>query len=556
VLICRFCEDGSGILIVESVAAPWRSLLGYQIQVSCFTNQQIEQYRQGQIEAIKDIQSTALHPCYMNLLASFQVRAYLGVPLVFEQKLWGMLMAQHCQSQHCWQQVEIDWLKQLGVQLEMAVQQAELHDQVQCLNTHLESQMQERTAQLQQALNFEALVRRITEKVRDSLDESYILQTATQELAQLLKLDRCKIDLYDSQHTTATVAYEYSTSLPLCQGRARKITDFPELYQQLLDKQPLQFVEIVPDWNPNLIAVTRLACPIFDDQGIFGNLWLVRPKEAIFDEFEIRLVQQVANECAIAIRQARLYQAAQSQVRELEKLSRLKNEFLKTLSHELRTPMASINLAVQTLEAILEREGILAQKLPKVTHLFQILHRECQRESKLINDLLALSYLEAETEPLTLMVVDLKAWMPPLVQSFEERAGGQQQQLNLVIPPNLPSLLTNRADLERILQELLTNACKYTPPGEIITVSAQATVSMIQISVSNSGIEIATEELSRIFEAFYRIPNHDPWQYGGMGMGLALVQKLVRRLGASIQVESRAGQTIFTVQFPKTLNPE
>lgn len=99
----------------------------------------------------------------------------------------------------------------------------------------------------------------------------------------------------------------------------------------------------MPVWNANLTQVTRLAYPIFDNQGIIGNLWLIRPAYQVFDEFEIKLVEQVANECAIAIRGARLYQASQATVRELEKLERLKNDFLRTISHELRTPITSIS---------------------------------------------------------------------------------------------------------------------------------------------------------------------------------------------------------------------
>ncbi|MBW4636082.1 MAG: HAMP domain-containing histidine kinase [Iphinoe sp. HA4291-MV1] len=263
-------------------------------------------------------------------------------------------------------------------------------------------------------------------------------------------------------------------------------------------------------------------------------------------------VQQIANGCAIAIRQARLYEVTQAQVRELKKLDRLKNEFLNTLSHELRTPITSISLAAQTLEAVLKQEGIFDRSGPRVTQLFQILHCECQREIKLINDLLTLAHLNAEVTPPIMDTINLKTWIPSTVWLFEERIRNSRQQLYILTTAELPPLTTDISDLERILIELLTNACKYTPAGEMIIVSAYATVNTIQISVSNSGVEIAADEQIRIFDAFYRIPNNDPWQHGGTGLGLALVYKLVKRLGASIQVESATGQTTFTVQFPQS----
>ncbi len=92
-------------------------------------------------------------------------------------------------------------------------------------------------------MKFEALLRRVTDKLRDSLDEKQILATATKQLAVLLDLRSCQIELYDSEQITATIEYEHNLSLPFSQGISRKIEDYPELYQQLLQKQPIQLVE-------------------------------------------------------------------------------------------------------------------------------------------------------------------------------------------------------------------------------------------------------------------------------------------------------------------------
>jgi signal transduction histidine kinase len=274
---------------------------------------------------------------------------------------------------------------------------------------------------------------------------------------------------------------------------------------------------------------------------------LTRQTQEAFAEVEIALVQQIANECAIAICQARLYKAAQAQVEELEKLKHLKKEFLRTLSHELRTPITSISLAAQTLESVLQQEGVLEIEL--VPQLFQILENECERESKLINDLLTLTYLEADIEPMTLIAIDLQTWLPSIVEPFRERIYCQQQQLNLSIAKELPSLQIDITDLERAIVELLNNACKYTPADEAIAVSAYLKRGKVCLSVSNTGVEIPDDELSRIFDPFYRIPKNDPWKYGGTGLGLALVKKMVKHFGATIQVESANNKTTFTIEF-------
>lgn len=226
VLIYRFQTDWSGDIIIESVVNPSRSVLGINIKDPCFKEQHIERYRQGHIQAVEDIFTAGLQPCHIALLASFQVRSNLVVPIFCEQNLWGLLIVHHCQNTRQWLETEIDLLKQLAIQLGIAIQQTQLLTQAQHLNLYLEYQVQKRTAQLQQALNFEALVRLITEKIRDSLDETQVLQTATQELARVLNVERCKIELYSPCQTIATIAYEYTTSLPLCQGLTRLVADF------------------------------------------------------------------------------------------------------------------------------------------------------------------------------------------------------------------------------------------------------------------------------------------------------------------------------------------
>ncbi|MBW4447528.1 MAG: GAF domain-containing protein [Spirirestis rafaelensis WJT71-NPBG6] len=540
VIIYRFQLDWSGIIIAESTVVPGTSLLGTSIKDPCFSEKFIERYKRGGIQVLEDIYAAGLHPCQIDLLASFEVKANVVVPILLQQDLWGLLIVQHCRAPRQWQQTEIDLLKQIATQLGIAVQQKQLQQEIESLKAQLNSQMQLN-------LNFEAVVRRITEKIRDSLDETQLLQTVTQELAEVLKADSCQIEFYNDCCSVAKVAYEYSNSKFLSQESSRQIADFPEIYHKLLQKESLQFGQLMGGWNPQLTLITQLACPIFDAQRILGNLWLTRQTQEDFAEVEIGLVQQIANECAIAICQARLYKAAQAQVEELEKLKHLKKEFLRTLSHELRTPITSISLAAQTLESVLRQEGVLEIEL--VPQLFQILENECERESKLINDLLTLTYLEADIEPMTLIAIDLQTWLPSIVEPFRERIYCQQQELNLSIAKELPSLQIDITDLERAIVELLNNACKYTPADEAIAVSAYLKRGKVCLSVSNTGVEIPEDELSRIFDPFYRIPKNDPWKYGGTGLGLALVKKMVKHFGATIHVESADNKTTFTIQF-------
>ncbi|MGB3203226.1 MAG: HAMP domain-containing sensor histidine kinase, partial [Nodosilinea sp.] len=440
-----------------------------------------------------------------------------------------------------------------------AIKQARLYHQVQRLNTDLEQQVAQRTEQLQTALEFEATLKRITDRVRDSLDVNQIMLTAVKELTEALEVKGSNTSLYDLEQGTSTIYYEYNSSSPSYQGRVAQMEAFPEVYHQLLDGQYFQFCSVEP--NPVRGYVAMLACPIVDDRGVLGDLWLINGRDYSFNDIEIRLVQQVANQCAIAIRQARLYQAAQSQVAELERLNTLKDDFLSTVSHELRTPVTSMRVALQLLGVTLNQEFDLTADLHKpkaeqtrISRYFSILQEECEREISLINDLLDLQRLDVGNHPIQPEPILLDTWLTGWIDSFVTRAKSRNQTLRLMVAPALPVLHSDLASLERVLAELLNNACKYTPPGEHIildvSVHPDSPDEQVAIALTNTGVTIPVEEMPRIFDKFYRVPSADPWKQGGTGLGLALVRKLVTHLGGKIEVMSDEHQTCFTIALP------
>lgn len=564
---------GDGVVVAESVGAEWISMVGKCFQEACPLMQSWRKHR-GQVQAIANIYQSRLSSAYVACLEQYQVVAHLGVPIYQADALWGMILVQQCASQRTWKSVEISFLQQLADRIACATEQTELYHQVQRLNADLERKVQMRTAELQLASEFEATLKRITDKVRDSLDENQILETAVRELAVVVGVSGCNAALYDLKQETSTICYEYASHVPPYQGKVAQMRGFPEIYDQLLQGQTFQFCSTSP--NPVRGPVAMLACPIFDDQGVLGDLWLINHKFYGFNQQDIRLVQQVANQCAIALRQARLYKTAQMQVRELERLNQLKDDFLSTVSHELRTPVASIRMAAQLLAVNLNRAGIADEFKTQIDRYLRILQDECEREITLINDLLDLSRLESNQGDSTLTSLSLQEWLLPLIQPFMERVKRQQQQFKLELPDNLPVVITNSSQLSRILIELLNNACKYTPPGETITLCATQSLGFyppsyhaaplrepsaadmghgmvspgVVISIHNSGAEIAPEEQSRIFDKFYRVPHSDRWKYGGTGLGLALSKKLSEELGGALTVSSRDGGTTFSLYVP------
>jgi PAS domain S-box-containing protein len=537
-----------------------------------------------QFTRIDNIHTADLSPEFREMLTRVGMQSGLTVTINCDGNLWGLLCVHQCQSLREWQTWEIDLLVQLANQLAIAVQQSELYSQVQRVNAELETKVAERTGELRQSLEFEALLKRITDQVRDSLDERKILQTAVQELGQALGVFCCDTALYDAENQVSTIYCDYTREVKSEEGTQILMADYPDLYRQLLQGMHQQFCyanEVTRDrllTRPMSKHCTIFSCPIRDDQGVLGDMVLLRPADEFFNELEVRLVQQVANQCAIALRQSRLYQAAQAQVTELARLNQLKDDFLCTISHELRTPVANVKMAAQMVETTLRAEGILDNPSHPLGRYVQILQEECQREINLINDLLDLSRLDAEVDLLHPVPIHLQSWISHVAEPFLDRIHRHQQHLSLDLPPDLPPLTTDLSHFERILTELLNNACKYTPIGERIEVRASLSSDRMErdeveqdgaefesplssppplphflITITNTGVEIPPEECDRVFDRFYRIPSSDPWRHSGTGLGLALVKKLTELLGGRVGIRSSAGQTIVWLRLPLVL---
>ena len=258
--------------------------------------------------------------------------------------------------------------------------------------------------------------------------------------------------------------------------------------------------------------------------------------------------------------------ALQLQFSERLTLNRLKDEFLGTVSHELRTPLTNMKMAIQMLGiALQEKEDLLGgitnaedRLQSKVDLYFQILSNECEREISLINNFLDLQRLDTSSREWVLESISIPEWLVRVVKLFKSRhCNSCKHDLQLDIATDLPLLTCDPFSLERIIIELLTNACKFSPSGERIIVSVQQAKSQnIQFQITNTGVEIPEAELAHIFDKFYQIPSNDPWKTGGTGLGLALVQKLTESLGGTVVAKSDSNCTCFTIQLPGDKNTQ
>ncbi|MFS8856205.1 ATP-binding protein [Synechococcus sp. H55.2] len=417
-------------------------------------------------------------------------------------------------------------------------EQKRIQQQLEALNRELEAQVALRTAKLQQSLRFEAVLRSLSGQMVAGLKEGEILEEVVKSLAEALNLTGCHIFL-----TSA----DGSSWIPACSFPEKADPAYlndPELRHLLHSHAFLD-----QPWEVHCCCqkergghwVQLLACSLWDKQERLGLLLLERQQE--FSEAERQLAYQVANLSALALRQARLYEAAQAQVKELERLNLLKDDFLSTVSHELRTPMTNVRMALQMLQ-------IARDNPEKQQHYFAIALKECNRQIDLINDLLDMQRLAAEKYLLQPEEIFLPRYLRDLVAAVQPLAQAKNQSLQLHLEEGIPPLEADPTALGRILRELLHNAVKYTAPAGSIHLQVAWEGEGILFVCSNSS-EIPESELPRIFEKFYRIPQSDRWKHGGTGLGLALVKQLVEHMGGQISVSSLEGWTHFRVWLPQ-----
>ncbi|CAD5963052.1 CBS domain-containing protein [Planktothrix agardhii] len=373
-------------------------------------------------------------------------------------------------------------------------------------------------------------------------------------------------DIVEAQFLELDLTATYATTVMRNLSFSLKINDSLWMAHQEMQKQQVQRLIVCGDEGELLGIITQVSLlRMLDPTEMYR---VVKQLQQSVHQLQTEKLELLKSRNAELEKQV---EERTSKVEELQQLNILKDDFLSTVSHELRTPLANMKMAIYMLK--------IAPNSERSPKYLEILESECMRETNLINDLLDLQRLESSAAPITIDSLDLLEWLPNIINPFYSRTQERNQVLNVQYYPYLQSIRTNSNSLERIVVELLNNACKYTPNGgeiflgihyhslsnwlelipttnnkrktkkQNISLPSPSISDPLQIVIRNPA-EIPEQELPRIFEKFYRIPNADPWKQGGTGLGLALVQKLVAQLNGTIQVESNQNLTTFTIEFP------
>ena len=226
----------------------------------------------------------------------------------------------------------------------------------------------------------------------------------------------------------------------------------------------------------------------------------------------------------------------------LREIDRLKSEFIATASHELRTPLTSVQMGVHLL-----LEGALGELTDTQNEVLQACRQDCERLDKLMQDLLDLSKIEAGESQPQLAAVSAKDLLIKAVKELRPQVEAKGLGLSIDAPVELPLVMVDRLQIERVISNLVINALRHTKSGEI-KISAEQRENHIAVSVSDTGSGIPGEYLPHIFDKFVQVPDAPT---GGAGLGLTISKSIVEAHGGQISVQSQVGMgTTFTFTLP------
>ncbi len=297
---------------------------------------------------------------------------------------------------------------------------------------------------------------------------------------------------------------------------------------------------LLPQVDDSGRLVSYLCVPLIAHARTIGALSCATgPSRRQFTDEDLHIAEQIAHRAALAVDNAQSYKAMQA-------ADRLKDEFLATLSHELRTPLNAILGYARLL-----RSGAVA--VDKAARAVEIIERNASSLAHLVDDILDVSRIISGKVRLNIRPVDLPTVVKNAVESLGPAADAKQLTVTTTIDPEAAPISGDPDRLQQIVWNLVSNAVKFTPSGGSVSIHLTRSESQVEIVVTDTGIGIKPELLPHIFERFRQGDSATTRQFGGLGLGLAIVRHLVELHGGTIDAQSagdRAGTT-FTVRLPR-----
>ncbi len=301
-----------------------------------------------------------------------------------------------------------------------------------------------------------------------------------------------------------------------------------------------------------LQAKSILTVPILLQKRVLGTLSLFSSDKNNFSREDIDVLNQICMQIAAGLQNARLLKKLTHKAKDLEKankelqqLDQLKNEFLARISHELRTPMTALLLALEIAQS--------DAKTPEYISIYTEAYREGQNLLELINTLLNFSKLESDKLPLELEKLDISFLFDDILNHIQNDLERKNLTITINKPDILPKIKVDYNYINQALLHLLDNAIKFTEKGGIyIDITENKTENKLMIKIKDTGIGISQKDKLHLFKKFHQIDGSYTRKYGGVGLGLAISKNLIETMNGTIEIHSDGINrgTMITILLP------
>ncbi len=395
----------------------------------------------------------------------------------------------------------------------------------------------------------ERLINSMTTAIRRSLNADQVLSVAVQELGQTLQCDRCVIYQCQATDQTAIVQYEFvAPDQSSLKSQIWPLADSP-LFQLVIQQEEWLYVEEVKT-DPRIKRRSTfkkrleqagieslLVMPMFYQGRLLGMVEIHHRESTQADQWnesDIGLVEAIATQVGIALIQAQAYAELEDLNQQLEALERARSNLIAITGHELRTPLSTIQVCLESLA----NEPDMSPELQQV--MLSTALTDAERLRKLVQDFLTLSRLESGRVEWHPEAIDLRECIDLALSSARTRNPPETLPKILVeLPDPFPFIQGDGEWLVEVLSKLLDNACKFTPSSGNIQISANETdPKTIEVVVSDTGRGIEPDLLEIVFDRFYQEEGALRRTTGGTGLGLAICRQIIRHLGGKIWAES------------------
>lgn len=348
------------------------------------------------------------------------------------------------------------------------------------------------------------------------------------EEAAILLVDPNTNDLHFAAATNADSEELRKIPVPLEGSIAGSILrdDRPLIINEVA-KDPRHYHQV--DERTKLDTRSLMGVPMRMRDEVIGVLEAMNKRNGPFTEPDLRMLEIVASQAAVAINNARLLDALKKAYDELGRLDRLKSDFIAIASHELRTPLGLI-----LGYAFLLKEEADAQ----ASELADAVLNSAHRMQRLIEDMTNLNMMQVGSGELDRQQHSLQSMVRSAQEEVIELIQAKGQTLTMQLPESSLLALVDGGKLKMAVTNLLNNAMRFTPAEGRINLTLEKRGSEAWIRVSDTGIGIAQEEMARIFDQFYQVEDHMTRRHEGMGLGLSIVRAIAEAHGGRVWAES------------------